>query len=76
MDGHTRTVLDFSHGSEEAGAFAPVFSEPLWSITRPRFGPGTSRTFGELAFAAPPDGATGLLLDAGAFGALPVEPRE
>ena len=51
-------------------------SEPLWSITWPRFGPVTTRTFGELAFAAPPEGSGDLLLDAGAFGALPMEPRE
>ncbi|MFE3456564.1 hypothetical protein ACFXKD_03390 [Nocardiopsis aegyptia] len=50
-------------------------SEPLWSVAWPRLRDNTPRTFGELAFAAPSGEARELLLDAGAFGALPVSPR-
>ncbi|WP_121183756.1 hypothetical protein [Nocardiopsis sp. Huas11] len=50
-------------------------SEPLWSIAWPGLSEDTPMTFGELAFTAPPEGAGDLLLDAGVFGALPVEPR-
>ncbi|CAL9394144.1 hypothetical protein SUDANB121_01329 [Nocardiopsis dassonvillei] len=50
-------------------------SEPLWTIAWPRLTDDPPRTFGELSFAAPEGAAGGLLLDAGVFGALPVEPR-
>ncbi|WP_460804624.1 hypothetical protein [Nocardiopsis aegyptia] len=50
-------------------------SEPLWSVAWPRLRDNTPRTFGELAFAAPSGEVGELLLDAGAFGALPVSPR-
>jgi hypothetical protein len=47
-------------------------SEPLWSIAWPLLRHG--KVFGELAFAAPEGGTGELVLDAGAFGDLPVRP--
>ncbi|MFL1431210.1 MULTISPECIES: hypothetical protein [unclassified Nocardiopsis] len=48
-------------------------SEPLWSIAWPRLWGSTPRILADLSFADPGEGAGDLLLDAGVFGALPVE---
>lgn len=50
-------------------------SEPLWSVPWPQVTRHPRVIFGELHFAVPEGEVGDLLLDAGVFGALPVEPR-